>query len=117
MSSDIYLNGITYPSSRKVAFPGKDGKEVVFDLPEDADRELNGFSENPVQNKVIHAAIQDVRQRQTSPFNFKGSVASLADLPSSGNEVNDTYYVEEEKYRVTWTGSAWQQSSMDERPL
>lgn len=114
MSSDIYLNGITYPSSRKVAFPGKDGKEVVFDLPEDADAGLNAYSERPVQNKVIHAAIEDVRQRQTSPYNFKGSVAAAANLPSSGNTVNDTYYVEALKHRMTWTGSAWQQSSMDE---
>ena len=40
--SDIYLNGITYPASRKVAFPGKDGKEVVFDLPDAV--EAAGFS-------------------------------------------------------------------------
>lgn len=114
MSSDIYLNGITYPADRKVAFPGKDGKPVVFSLPEDADKDLNPYSERPVQNKVIHAAIEDVRQRQTSPYNFKGAVATLADLPSTGQKVNDTYYVEALKYRVTWTGSAWQQSSMDE---
>ena len=114
MSSDIYLNGITYPADRNVAFPGKDGKPVVFSLPEDADKDLNPYSERPVQNKVIHAAIQDVRQRQTSPYNFKGAVATLADLPSTGQEVNDTYYVEALKYRVTWTGSAWQQSSMEE---
>ena len=112
--SDIKLNGITYPASRKVAFPGADGKAVVFNLPEDADSELNNHSVNPVQNKVIHAAIQDVRQRQTSPYNFKGKVAAMANLPSSGNTVNDTYYVESAKYRVTWTGSAWQQSSMSE---
>lgn len=114
MSSDIYLNGITYPADRKVAFPGKDGKPVVFSLPEDADKDLNPYSERPVQNKVIHAAIEDVRQRQTSPYNFKGSVAAMADLPSTGQEVNDTYYVEALKYRVTWTGDAWQQSSMEE---
>ena len=86
----------------------------MFELPVDPDPELNGYSENAVQNKVIHAAIQDVRQRQTSPYNFKGAVATLADLPSSGNKVNDTYYVEALKYRVTWTGDAWQQSSMEE---
>ena len=50
----------------------------------------------------------------SSPYNFKGSVATLANLPSSGNVINDTYYVEAVKYRVTWTGSAWAQSSMDE---
>lgn len=64
--------------------------------------------------KGLTSRVDDLQQRQTSPYNFKGAVATLADLPSTGQEVNDTYYVEAVKYRVTWTGSAWQQSSMDE---
>lgn len=44
----------------------------------------------------------------------KGTVATLSALPSSGNAVNDTYYVQSEKYRVTWTGSQWVQTSMSE---
>ena len=48
-----------------------------------------------------------------SPFNFKGVVQAPEDLPS-GAEVNDTYYVSDLKYRMTWTGSEWKQSSMDE---
>ena len=58
--SDIKLNGITYPASRKVAFPGTDGKEVVFDLPEDADIGLSPTSTRPAQNKVIDAAIHEL---------------------------------------------------------
>lgn len=111
--ADIVINGVTYPAPKRVALPGSDGKPVFFDLPEDADKWLNAYSERPVQNKVIHAAIQDVRQRQTSPFNFKGS-CTYANLPGSGNAVNDTWYVTDRGYRMTWTGSAWQQSSMDE---
>ena len=109
----IKLNGVTYPQKKRAVLPGPNGEGQVFDLPEDADKGLNAYSERPVQNKVIHAAVEDLRQRQTSPFNFKGS-CTYANLPSSGNAVNDTWYVTNRKYRVTWTGSAWQQSSMDE---
>ena len=49
----------------------------------------------------------------TTPFNFKGS-CTYANLPSSGNQQNDTWYVTDKKCRYTWTGSAWKQSSMDE---
>lgn len=49
----------------------------------------------------------------SSPYNFKGEVASLSGLPASG-QVNDTYYVKDVKYKVTWTGSAWVQSSLNE---
>ena len=49
----------------------------------------------------------------TTPFNFKGSV-TFANLPSSGNTQNDTYYVTDKNCRYTWTGTAWRQSSLDE---
>ena len=49
----------------------------------------------------------------TTPFNFKGST-TYANLPSSGNTKNDTYYVTDRKCRYTWTGSAWSQSSLNE---
>lgn len=49
----------------------------------------------------------------TTPFNFKGS-CTFAQLPSTGNTQNDTYYVTDKNCRYTWTGSAWNQSSMDE---
>lgn len=110
----IRINGVTYPAKKRAVLPGANGEPLVFELPEEPDAALNGYSKNAVQNKVVNAALQDVRQRQTSPYNFKGAVATLADLPSTGQEVNDTYYVEAVKYRVTWTGSAWQQSSMEE---
>lgn len=49
-----------------------------------------------------------------SPFNFKGTLTSLDKLPSSNNEINDTYYISDLKYRVSWNGSGWYQSSMEE---
>ena len=58
-------------------------------------------------------ADQQLQTMLSSPYNFKGEVSSLSALPASG-EVNDTYYVQDVKYKVTWTGSAWVQSSLSE---
>lgn len=50
--------------------------------------------------------------QQMNPM--RGSVNTLAQLPTSGNAVNDTYYVQSEKYPVTWTGSEWVRSGINE---
>ena len=57
--------------------------------------------------------LSTLRTMLSSPYNFKGDVASISALPASG-EVNDTYYVQDVKYKVTWTGSEWRQSSLSE---
>lgn len=49
----------------------------------------------------------------SSPYNFKGSCL-FANLPKSGNTVNDTYYATDKKCKYTWNGSAWYQSSLNE---
>lgn len=58
--------------------------------------------------------ISDLQRQVASPFNYKGSVLELSDLPSTGNTENDTYYVKNEGYLVSWNGTAWSQSSIDE---
>lgn len=61
------------------------------------------------------AADEEIHQHLTSPYNFKGSLASAAALPeASAANANDTYYLIAEKYRVTSNGTAWEQSSMEE---
>ena len=57
--------------------------------------------------------LNTLRTMLSTPYKFKGEVASISALPSTGN-VNDTYYVQDVKYKVTWTGSAWVQSSLSE---
>lgn len=49
----------------------------------------------------------------SAPFNFKGET-TYASLPTSGNEINDTYYCSDKKCRYTWNGKGWYQSSMNE---
>ena len=58
--------------------------------------------------------ISELQNQLASPFNYKGSVLDLSDLPSTGNTENDTYYVKNEGYLVSWNGTAWSQSSIDE---
>lgn len=41
-------------------------------------------------------------------YTYKGTVASVADLPSTGNEAGDYYFVEADSNTYLWTGSAWQ---------
>ena len=42
-------------------------------------------------------------------FNYKGNCL-FADLPASGNSVNDTYYVTDKECGYTWNGNEWSQS-------
>ena len=65
------------------------------------------------KNTEQDTEISTLRTMISSPYNFKGDVVSISALPASG-EVNDTYYVQDVKYKVTWTGSAWVQSSLSE---
>ena len=59
------------------------------------------------------AKLGEYQKKSASPYNFKGSCLSSA-LPASGNTINDTYYCTDLKYRKTWNGSAWEQSSLNE---
>lgn len=43
----------------------------------------------------------------TSAMTYKGSVATVADLPSSGNKVGDFYNVTATGENYAWDGSAW----------
>lgn len=58
-------------------------------------------------------SIKADKTQLASPFNFKGSCL-FAELPTSGNEVNDTYYVTDMTSRYSWNGTAWYQSGMSE---
>ena len=76
---------------------------------------LNADNLNALANAVSQDG-QEIATLQTqlaSPFNYKGVKASTSDLPSSGNTINDTYYVTAENCLYSWDGAAWGQSSYD----
>lgn len=76
------------------------------------DTALSATSTNPVQNKVIYAAIQDVLAQVTSIYHYKGSCLS-ADLPMTDNKVGDTWNLEDissygpKGTNVAWDGAEW----------
>lgn len=43
----------------------------------------------------------------TSAYRYKGSVATVNDLPASGNTAGDVYDVQATGVNYAWTGSAW----------
>lgn len=53
--------------------------------------------------------IEDGVNASQSMYNFRGS-CTLADLPKTGNNVNDTFYVTDKKASYTWDGVEWIES-------
>ena len=76
------------------------------------DTALSATSTNPVQNKVIYAAIQDVLAQVASIYHYKGSCLA-ADLPMTDNAVGDTWNIEDASSygppgtNVAWDGTEW----------
>lgn len=85
---------------------------------QEIDTALSSVSTNPVQNKVVYAAIQDVLAKIVNVYHFKGSCLT-ADLPSEGNIVGDTWNLEDASsygpagVNVAWTGTEWDALSGD----
>ena len=76
------------------------------------DTALSATSTNPVQNKAIYAAIQDVLAQISSVYHYKGSCLA-ADLPVADNKVGDTWNLEDassygpQGINVAWDGTKW----------
>ena len=76
------------------------------------DTVLSATSTNPVQNKAIYAAIQDVLAQVASVYHYKGSCLA-ADLPMSGNNVGDVWNLTDassygpQGTNVAWDGTEW----------
>ena len=56
-------------------------------------------TESDVDSKISSAI--------TGVYTYKGSVASYANLPSSGQEVGDVWDVQDTGINYAWTGTAW----------
>ena len=114
---DAYTENAYEEIIMRIKIKTENADKVSFEFaPESMERKLEAY-------KVEHQkALDNISKRidtkanktdLTTPFNFKGSSLSTA-LPSSGNEVNDTYYCTDLQYRMTWNGTEWYQSSLDE---
>ena len=85
------------------------------------DTALSATSTNPVQNKAIYAAIQDVLAQVASIYHYKGSCLA-ANLPMSNNNVGDTWNLEDASsygpsgINVAWDGTEWDSLGGDLAP-
>ena len=102
---------------RKLIDINKNNIEAVTAVANENSTEITSIHNDitAIENKNTEQdnEISTLRTMISTPYNFKGDVASISALPASG-AVNDTYYVQDVKYKVTWTGSAWAQSSLSE---
>lgn len=83
------------------------------------DSSMSDSSTNPVQNKVVKAALDlklssaladQTYAKKTdiaNTYKYKGSVATIADLPASNNTNGDVYNVEATGENYAWNGTAW----------
>lgn len=76
-----------------------------------------GLADTAVQPSALNTALADyattsamntaISTAISSVYRYKGSVASYAALPASGQTVGDVYNVETDGANYAWTGSAW----------
>ena len=58
-------------------------------------------------NKFVFYTKSEIDTKLTSAMHYKGSVAAVANLPSTGNVVGDFYNVTATGENYAWTGSEW----------
>lgn len=113
-----------YAPSKSVATPYADGLMSAADKAKlngiVIDDAMNSYSVNPVQNRAISIALQGLRDdvdaidaRTSAVYTYKGSVPTVADLPSSGNQVGDVYDVTTapDDGSWAWDGTRWNRMS------
>ena len=87
----------------------EDNAELI-DMRVDVDGKRHSTAEEALRSQLKQKAnLTDI----SSPYQFRGACLS-ANLPGSGNKINDTYYVTDKKCKFTWNGAAWYQSSLNE---
>lgn len=87
----------------------EDNAELI-DMRVDVDGKIHGTAGEALRSQLKQKAnLTDI----SSPYQFRGACLS-ANLPGSGNKINDTYYVTDKKCKFTWNGAAWYQSSLNE---
>ena len=86
------------------------------------DSSLSSSSTNAIQNKAVYNALNDkvststlttkladyaLKTDITNVYKYKGSVATVSDLPAENNTVGDVYNVEERGINYAWNGTVW----------
>lgn len=98
----INVNNTPLPINNKAVNIDLTGYAETSDIPT-AVSELSNDSGYQTASDVSSAISSAV----ASAYKFKGSVATVNDLPASGNETGDVYDVQSTGVNYAWTGTAW----------
>lgn len=67
---------------------------------------------DPVTMAVLEDMIDEAVGNLEPGYTYKGSVAAVSNLPSSGNTKGDLWQVREDGSEWVWDGSQWVQRTM-----
>lgn len=81
-----------------------DKNDVIDNLSSYQEKKPLSANQGRILKDMFNSAISGV-------FIYKGSVATVANLPSSGNKIGDTYNVLDTGENYTWDGEAWDKLS------
>ena len=91
--SDVPANAVFTDTTYSVATASKDGLMSKADF-----TKLSGFS--AASNYALKSEI-------TGVYKYKGSKATEADLPATGNTLGDVWNVETDSQNYAWDGQKW----------
>jgi len=126
----IQTSGLSYNAanvySTGVTNAGVAVGTIIFEVPYDAPSSLTYVCQNHpnMGNSITVSSLGPTGpQGETGPtgpsgitgptgpqgtsIDFKGSVAAVVNLPSSGNDINDAYIVDADGDLYVWNGTAW----------
>lgn len=96
INSDLPDSGVTAGTYKSVTVNAK-GIVTAGSNP----TTLNGYGITDAYTKT------EIDTKMTSAMHYKGSVAAVSNLPSTGNAVGDFYNVTATGENYAWTGSDW----------
>ena len=74
--------------------------------------QIGGTTVTPT-NKIVNIdnvyTKAEVDQKLVGGMTYKGTVATVAALPASGNKIGDVYHVSENGSEYAWNGTAWEE--------
>lgn len=81
-----------------------DDGTIIRSLPEQVSYNDERIEDNRNDIDTLKAQVEAAL---AGVFHYKGSVATYANLPATGNEVGDVYNVDDTGKNYAWSGSAW----------
>ena len=113
----LIANYSTTDSFANVAFSGDFADLTNVPAAATVDQVYNGSSTNAQSGTAVAGLIANymtsdevtnaITNAISTVYKYKGSVATYADLPSSGQAVGDVWNVESDGHNYAWTGTEW----------